>query len=274
MRRLVLLTLLASAVLTACTEDLSGPGEPLRLLAVSLPAAFDGEPYEAVLRPTGGVRPFQFEVVDGALPPGLRLEAGRLVGTPSAQGRYGFTVEVRDANLNRTVQRLEVSVGPLPEPRLSVDVPLTELQRASELRLRLERGRGWRGAEIEIRWDAERFGLVEGSVRTAERNLIAVWESAPGLLRVDVAALGAGRSSAVDLLVFTLEPIEPARLSLELVAVSTSTAGVTRSDARFGAAAQQSDAAAQQEAPIAIEEQSDEDADREAIPDAPEEDAP
>lgn len=227
--------LLALLMLLGCAGELSAPGEPLRLLAVRLPEAFDGEAFEATLRPTGGVRPYSYEVVDGTLPPGLRLEAGRIVGTPSAQGRFTFTIEARDANLNRTVQRLELTVAPLPRPRLGIDVPVTELQRATELRLRFERGRRWRGAEVALRWNAERFDLDADSIRTLDRRVLAVWRVEPGLLRIDLAMIGEPLSSRSDLVAFTLTPREPARLGLDLSAVSVAAGGTDRSDDRLGA---------------------------------------
>lgn len=226
---------LALALLIGCAGELTTPGEPLRLLAARLPVAYEQEPYEAVLQPTGGLRPYSFELVEGALPPGLRLEAGRLVGTPTRQGRFSFTVELRDANLNRTVQRLDLSVRELPEPVVGIDVPPTELQRATELRLRLESGRGWRGAEVLITWDADAFELQPESVRTAGRDVIAVWETGPGRLRVDVAVLGDPLSRAADLVRFTLLPVEPQRLGLTLSATSVAAAGRSLSTRRLGA---------------------------------------
>ncbi len=226
---------LALAVLVACAGEISTPGEPLRLLAPSLPAAFESEPYDATLRPTGGLRPYAYDVVEGSLPPGLRLEAGRIVGTPSVQGRFAFTVELSDANLNRTVQRLELNVRPLPEPVVGVDVPQTELQRPTTLRLRLESGRGWRGAEVLLTWDAQAFELDADSVRSIGRDVVAVWESEPGRLRVDVAALREPLSRATDLLSFTLDPVEPRRLGLDLTVASEAAAGRSLDTRRLGA---------------------------------------
>lgn len=235
MRRFALL-LAAFLAVVGCAGELTSPGEPLRLLSVTLAEAYEGEPFDTMLRPTGGVRPYAYELVDGTLPPGIRLEAGRLTGTPSAQGRYAFTIELRDANLNRTVQRLELRVLPLPAPQLRVDVPPTDIQRRSELRLYLERGRGWRGAEVEIRWDAERFELDPESVRTVERRLLAIWEIAPGVLRVDLALTGEPLSRRSDLLAFALTPLEPSRLAIDLTAVSVAAGGTSRIDERFGTA--------------------------------------
>jgi hypothetical protein len=222
--------------LAGCAGELATPGEPLRLLAVTVPSAYEGEAFEATLRPTGGLRPYRFSVVDGSLPPGLTIENGRLVGTPTAQGRFAFTVEVQDANLNRTVQRLELTVGPLPPPVVTIDVPTTDLQRPTELRLRLASGRGWRGAQVLVEWDHEAFGLEADSVRTAQRDLLAVWEVAPGRLRIDLAVTGEALSRATDLVRFTLTPTAAAPLGLDLEVVSSAAGGTSDSRRRLGVA--------------------------------------
>lgn len=250
MKRPLASAVLALLVLLGCAGELSTPGEPLRLLAAALPPAFEGEPYEAPLRPTGGLRPYGFRIVDGEPPPGLRLEGGRLVGTPSRQGRFAFTVELSDANLSRTVQRLELSVRPLPEPVISVDVPPTDLQRPTELRLRLESGRAWRGAEVLITFDAEAFALVPESIRSADRDVIAIWESDPGQLRVDLAATAGPLSQSTDLLRFTLTPLAPPqRLGLTLTAASEAAAGRSLSTRRLGAPQVTPSTAGEPEAP-------------------------
>jgi len=238
MRLLPWMAIAAAIALTlvACAGELATPGEPLRLLAATVPSAFEGEAFEATLRPTGGLRPYRFTVVDGSLPPGLSIENGRIVGTPTAQGRFAFTVEVQDANLNRTVQRLELAVGPLPPPVVTIDVPTTDLQRPTELRLRLSSGRGWRGAQVLIEWDAEAFVLDAASVRTAQRDLLAVWEVTPGRLRVDLAITGEPLSRATDLVRFTLTPTVAAALTLDLEVVSNAAGGTTEGRSRLGAA--------------------------------------
>lgn len=235
---LALATALAAALaVVGCAGELATPGEPLRLLGVTLPSAYEGASFEAPLRPTGGLRPYRFEVVDGALPPGLDLEQGRIVGTPTAQGRFAFTVEVQDANLNRTVQRLELTVAPLPPPVVTVDVPTTPLQRATELRLRFTSGRAWRGGQASLTWDAEAFVLDPASVRTGGRDVIAVWDTGPGRLRVDLAVVGEPLSASADLLRFTLTPVEAAPLWLDLEIVSFAAGGPTEDLQRLGATA-------------------------------------
>jgi hypothetical protein len=198
----------------ACTGELTSPTEPLRLLASSLPAVYIGEPVDLPLRPTGGLRPYTYTVVDGRLPPGLSVTGGRVAGTPTAEGRFAFTVEVSDASLNRTVQRFEMLVRPLPEPVIRVDVPATDVQREAALTLRVEAARGWRGAKVEITWDADAFALDPDSVGPTSASVAALWEHEPGRLRVDVAVLGDPLDGERDLARFALAPTEPGPLRL------------------------------------------------------------
>jgi hypothetical protein len=220
--------------LAACTGELTTATEPLRLLAGTLPAAYVGEPLDAPLRPTGGLRPYAFTVVDGQLPPGVSVAGGRLTGTPTREGRYVFTIEVSDASLNRTVNRYELLVRPLPLPVLRVDAPATDVQRATSLRLRLESARGWRGAKVEITWDADAFELLEG-VAPARPTLAAFWEREPGRLRVDVAALGAAIDGDLELGRFTLVPTAPGPLRLTVTAEHRAAGGHHFATRREGA---------------------------------------
>ncbi|MDZ7337626.1 MAG: putative Ig domain-containing protein [candidate division KSB1 bacterium] len=74
---------------------------PLALRVISqrpLPAAYR-HPYVDTLRATGGVRPYTWAVVGGALPAGLQLEQdGLLHGEPQRSGDYFFNVRVTDAD--------------------------------------------------------------------------------------------------------------------------------------------------------------------------------
>ncbi len=65
-----------------------------------------GVAYRAKIVTKGGAAPLTFELSDGDLPPGVRLNAstGVLVGKPRVKGRYGFAVAVAD-QLGNTHQR-------------------------------------------------------------------------------------------------------------------------------------------------------------------------
>jgi hypothetical protein len=220
---LVLVLLLAW--LGACTSELAVPTEPLRLLRTDWAVAYVGEPFDGALRPTGGLRPYRFELVDGELPPGMSLSGGRLVGTPTEVGRFAFTVQVRDGNLSQSLQQVEFDVRPLPDPVVRVDAPRTELRSNVPLVVRIEDARGWRGARISLTWDADAFALVTPP-SPADARLAVLHEAGDGYLHVEAAALGAARNGAFDLARFSLRPLEPpAQLSLQLTAVSRYSGG-------------------------------------------------
>ena len=92
--RLILLTTL-SLLVCICA---AGQTPPLSITTSSLPRATLRHPYGVSLRASGGTPPLVWELVAGALPRGMKLEAdsGRLVGTPQASGEFHFTVRVTD----------------------------------------------------------------------------------------------------------------------------------------------------------------------------------
>ena len=196
------------AALVACTGDLAVPTEPLRLLRTEWAVAYVGEPFEGALRPTGGLRPYRFELADGVVPPGLALEAGRLVGTPTTVGRYTFTVKVQDGNLSQTLQQLDLDVRPLPTPIVRVDAPATELRGDVPLTVRVEDARGWRGARVALTWDPDAFELVAGPT-ASDARLAVFTDVAEGRAWIEAAALGPTRDGAFALARFTLRPLAP-----------------------------------------------------------------
>ncbi len=64
------------------------------------PAGIPGVFYQHAFPVTGGIPPYTWAIVDGALPPGLTLDAdtGIVTGTPTLKGVYEFTVQVTDSN--------------------------------------------------------------------------------------------------------------------------------------------------------------------------------
>lgn len=232
--RWVVLALIA--VLSACATELAAPAEPLRLLQPRWPVAYVGEPFDEALRPSGGLRPYRFEVVEGTLPPGLRLEDGRLRGTPTEVGSYSFTIEVQDGNLSQGLLAHGLEVRALPLPVLRVETPATEVRSNLPLVLQLEDARAWRGARVAIRWDPDAFRLSEEPVATDTR-LVLFSEDSPGELLIEIAALGQARSGDLRLARFTLEPIDgPQRASISLVGESRYAGGTHVTERREGAA--------------------------------------
>jgi putative Ig domain-containing protein len=71
-----------------------------------------GSPYAANLFADGGVRPWRWAVVAGQLPPGVVLNtSGSFSGTPSAAGRFTFTVRVTDAKGVQASREFSITVS-------------------------------------------------------------------------------------------------------------------------------------------------------------------
>ena len=75
----------------------------LAIATLGLPAANLGRRYKVQLDTWGGKAPYVWDIVDGALPPGLSLdtESGRLAGRPTSKGRHRFSVRVRGSSVRR-----------------------------------------------------------------------------------------------------------------------------------------------------------------------------
>lgn len=81
-------------------------------LTTTLPNATLNKSYSTTLQQGGGVSPFTWAVVSGALPPGVVLgsASGTLSGKPSSTGIYTFGVKVTDVNKNYGTQTFAVAV--------------------------------------------------------------------------------------------------------------------------------------------------------------------
>lgn len=72
---------------------------PLTIQTVDAGHTVVNTPYTVTLEAAGGLPPYRWSVTDGALPPGLALDAatGIISGTPNLERQYTFTVQVTDA---------------------------------------------------------------------------------------------------------------------------------------------------------------------------------
>jgi hypothetical protein len=89
-----------SSLVTPCARAQQGAatGEPLVVQTVNLPKAFVRQPYQIRLEARGGILPLNWELAEGAFPPGMSLHHdGTLTGTPSDTGEFKFTVKLNDS---------------------------------------------------------------------------------------------------------------------------------------------------------------------------------
>ena len=101
----------AFSVFGAGTDLVITTGSPL-------PSGEEGEPYETQLEAAGGMPPYFWGIVDGALPAGLTLtSAGAIEGVPADHGTFDFTVKVFDngnpVGLGSKEFKLTITVAPL-----------------------------------------------------------------------------------------------------------------------------------------------------------------
>ena len=77
-----------------------------------------GVPYWSNVGSFSGVAPFRWSVIDGALPVGLTLNSnsGAISGTPTAEGKFAFTVQIVDSKRPRATKvnkALKIAVAPV-----------------------------------------------------------------------------------------------------------------------------------------------------------------
>ena len=92
----------------------SGTAHRLHIAQSALPKAAAGAVYQQQLYAVSTAPGlFSWTISDGVLPPGISLDpnAGTLAGTPSATGKYNFSVRVSDANGDVFVQPLTLEVN-------------------------------------------------------------------------------------------------------------------------------------------------------------------
>lgn len=203
------LLLALALVLGACAGELATRGEALRLVGTEVPRATLFEQYDAPLNAVGGLRPYTFTIVSGALPPGITLENGVLRGAATETGAYTLSVEVSDANLSRVSQTYTLQVTSPPPPEFLLDVPLTEVRGPVTIRARLKGARAVTGVRSVVTWDPQLFTLAAEGAAASRRDTTLLWQADETSLQVDLAALGTQLTGDVELYRFTLVPVAP-----------------------------------------------------------------
>lgn len=204
------------ALLAACGGEAPLPGDPLRIASARLPDPVLGEPYRADVVAVGGLRPYDLRLEEGALPPGIALQGGVLVGTPTELGRFEFTVAVSDANLASTFEAFTLSVRDVPVPRLQLAVPDTEVRDTTVLRGRVEDARNLRAMRLRLRWGDLDLTLPDDAVSASRPNVALFWESRPDGVAIDLAVLGEPYTGSGELFQLAITADEATRLGFDM----------------------------------------------------------
>ena len=86
---------------------------PLTVSPATLPPATQGTAYSQTIVGSGGVAPYTYALISGALPSGLTLNTstGALSGTPTVNGVFNFTVQATDSTPNTGTRAYTLDVG-------------------------------------------------------------------------------------------------------------------------------------------------------------------
>jgi Putative Ig domain len=89
------------------------PPEPLLITngTPTLRDGFVGEPYAASLFASGGIQPYRWAIVAGALPDGLDLKGNVISGTPETAGTFTFTARITDKAGSTAEQEFTITVS-------------------------------------------------------------------------------------------------------------------------------------------------------------------
>lgn len=201
-------------LVVACSDEFRTPGEALRLTG-SLPDAVINEPYSGQIQASGGLRPYLFELANGAnLPGGLTLSHGRIEGTPTEVGTSTFSVNVSDGNLSQIFKEYTLRVIQPPPPVLAYRPPNTEIRGSVTLHVRMSDARNIQGAQSIVRFDADLFAFDAESVDQRNGKVLFT-EVEPGVVQFDYVALGKAITGEATVFSFTVDAlVEDATLQL------------------------------------------------------------
>jgi len=163
--------------------------EPLKIITPSpLPEGKVNQSYDQKLEAKGGVPPYGWSLTAGNLPPGLNLSGNGLIsGTPTKEGSYNFTVQVKDTKeaTDKKEFSLKITAGPIPETVVEVGKESGLPGQSIALPVDIKKVKDLCGAKFELNYDpkvavataAEKGSLVkdflfEANLKEADKGKI------------------------------------------------------------------------------------------------------
>ncbi len=211
--RLVML-FFALGLLSSCNTELDTTGEQLNIKNSNLTDAFINEEYSENILAIGGLTPYHFELSKGSLPEGLNLQGGTIRGIATKEGNYNFTITVSDANLSKTFHDYALNVVIPPPAELTLNIPLTEIQRVITVRAEIKEARSLQAFRTSISWDAELFEMIPDSLRVKNESFAIFSELDGSSLEVDIAILGTSLNGDRRIFEFELRPLKTSYLEI------------------------------------------------------------
>mgnify|MGYP003757410163 CR=1 FL=1 len=172
---------------------------PLNLLTDRVPAGTAGVAYTAELQASGGVPPYTWSMISGALPPGLSVNGNLLAGTPTVAGEYTFTLQVADSQSIPYLQSMSFTLA-----IFAADQPAVTVTRAA--------GQAGLANALPLVWDISFSETVTGF---DTGDLVLTGTAASGAA-YEVSGGGANYTLTLTDLVYdgTLRPTVPAGVAM------------------------------------------------------------
>ena len=160
----------------------------------TLPDGSVGASYSATLTATGGSLPYgRWGLTSGSLPPGLNLDpvTGQISGTPTAQGIFGFTVQLIDSIGGIATKTLSILIGTAsPITITTLSLPDGTLNQPYSQTLAAT------GATLPVSWSLGSGSLPTGLTLNAGTGAISGTPTALGNFAFDVVITDAAKATA------------------------------------------------------------------------------
>ena len=177
-------------------------GNAVTITTTSLPSGPPNVAYSATLAATGGSVPYHWSVLAGILPTGLTLisASGQIIGTPTAQGAFQFTVQVTDFLGGTATKALSITIGTVPPLTITTALPGASLNQPYSGSLTAT------GGTQPVTWTLTSGNLPTGLTLNPSTGAITGTPTVLGPASFTVQALDSARQTASKAFTLTVAP--------------------------------------------------------------------